>query len=127
MPKARVRRRAQRALLTVLALALGVTAWPDVSGKPVVPLAFASGRAHVTLYMTPWCRACQKLMRGLDRARVPYRAVDIEKEPKRYEPIRAQLGKITIPVTVVRRGGDERLIVGANSRQVIDAYEELSE
>lgn len=77
--------------------------------------------------MTAWCRACQKHMRGLDREHIPYRAIDIEKDPRPYEPIREKLGRATIPVTIVQSGGEQRWVVGANSRAVANAYRELAD
>jgi glutaredoxin len=108
--------------LALLALAAVLVAWPNGSGLPSVRSAEASGRASVTVFMTAWCRACQTLMRGLDREHVPYRAVDIEKDPKRYEAVRERLGRSTIPVTIVRRSGNEHWVVGANTREVVGAY-----
>jgi glutaredoxin len=99
----------------------------DFPVRPAVRTAEARGRAQVTMYMTVWCRACQRLMRALDREHVPYRAIDIEKEPHRYEPVRERIGRTTIPVTVVRRGADEHWVIGANSREVVSAYRELSD
>jgi glutaredoxin len=65
-------------------------------------------------------------MRGLDRKGIRYRAIDIEKDPAPYEPIKEKLGRSTIPVTIVKSRGDQRWIVGANSDGVARAVEEMS-
>jgi len=35
----------------------------------------------LTIYSTPWCGYCRRLMRRLDRKGVPYTSVDIERDP----------------------------------------------
>jgi hypothetical protein len=77
--------------------------------------------------MTAWCRACQQHMRGLDRLGIDYRAIDIEKDPGPYEPVRRKLGRAAIPVTIVKLGADQRWIVGNDSSGVERAVRELAD
>ena len=37
--------------------------------------------ADLTIYSTPWCGYCHRLMKQLDREGVAYLSVDIEQEP----------------------------------------------
>lgn len=116
----------RRSWAALVLLALGAAVW--IGGwNASVPAAVAKGRPHVFVYMTAWCRACQTHMRGLDRKSIPYRAIDIEKDPAPYRPVREKLGRSTIPVTIVKSGGDQRWIIGANSDGVERAYHEMSD
>jgi glutaredoxin len=115
----------RRPLLALLAVGLGIAVFGS-SPHGDLRVAEARGRPHVLVYMTAWCKACQKHMRGLDRKGIRYRAIDIEKDPAPYEPIKEKLGRSTIPVTIVKSRGDQRWIVGANSDGVARAVEEMS-
>jgi len=38
--------------------------------------------SDLTIYSTPWCGYCHRLMTQLDREGIPYTSVDIEKDPE---------------------------------------------
>lgn len=119
-----VARASRRPFLALLGLAAGALPFGDRSGLPV---AHARGRVHVVVYMAAWCRACQQHMRGLDRLGIRYRAVDIEKDPGPYEPIRQRLGRSAIPVTIVKRGTAQRWVIGNDSAGVERAVRDLGD
>ncbi len=61
--------------------------------------------AGLTVYSTPWCGYCHRLMRQLDREGVPYTAVDIEREPQAAQYVReVNGGNQTVPTVVFADG-----------------------
>ena len=59
----------------------------------------------LTIYSTPWCGYCHRLMKQLDREGVGYTAVDIEREPEAAEYVMAvNGGNQTVPTVVFADG-----------------------
>ncbi len=59
----------------------------------------------LTIYSTPWCGYCHRLMKQLDRQGVSYTAVDIEREPEAAEYVMAvNGGNQTVPTVVFADG-----------------------
>jgi mycoredoxin len=54
--------------------------------------------AALTMYSTPWCGYCVRLKVQLDRDGIPYREVDIERDPAAAERVMAvNGGNRTVP------------------------------
>ncbi len=61
--------------------------------------------AGLTIYSTPWCGYCHRLMRQLDREGVGYHVVDIEQEPQAAEYVMSvNGGNQTVPTVVFPDG-----------------------
>lgn len=61
--------------------------------------------ALLTLYSTPWCGFCHRLMRQLDRAGVEYTSVDIERDPAAADLVmQVNGGNQTVPTVVFPDG-----------------------
>jgi mycoredoxin len=59
----------------------------------------------LTIYSTPWCGYCHRLMGQLDRQGVSYRAVNIERDPAAAEYVMAvNGGNQTVPTVVFADG-----------------------
>ena len=59
----------------------------------------------LTIYSTPWCGYCHRLMKQLDREGIGYTAVDIEREPAAAEYVMAvNGGNQTVPTVVFLDG-----------------------
>lgn len=60
---------------------------------------------HVTIYSTPWCGYCHRLMRQLDREGVTYEVVDIEEQPEAADYVMSVNGGLqTVPTVVFADG-----------------------
>jgi mycoredoxin len=77
--------------------------------RAAVPRTMTTEGEHVsqplTIYSTPWCGFCHRLMRQLDRAGVEYTSVDIERDPVAADLV-MQLngGNQTVPTVVFPDG-----------------------
>jgi mycoredoxin len=59
----------------------------------------------LTIYSTPWCGYCHRLMKQLDREGVVYEAVDIERDPSAAEYVmQVNGGNQTVPTVVFSDG-----------------------
>lgn len=59
----------------------------------------------LTIYSTPWCGYCHRLMRQLDREGVAYDMVDIEQQPGAADYVMAvNGGSQTVPTVVFPDG-----------------------
>ncbi len=74
--------------------------------------------APLTIYSTTWCGYCTRLKAQMDRAGVPYEAVDIETQPEAEEIVRrANGGNATVPTLVF---GDGSTLTNPTLAQVQD-------
>ncbi len=65
----------------------------------------ATTGAPLTIYSTPWCGYCHRLMKQLDREGVRYDVVDIEQEPSAAEFVmQVNNGNQTVPTVVFADG-----------------------
>lgn len=61
--------------------------------------------AQFTLYSTPWCGYCHRLMGQLDREGISYVEVDIEAQPGAVDIVeKANKGNQTVPTLVFADG-----------------------
>jgi mycoredoxin len=61
--------------------------------------------AKMTIYSTPWCGYCHRLMSQLDREGIEYVAVDIEADPGGAERVMSvNGGNQTVPTVVFADG-----------------------
>ena len=59
----------------------------------------------LTIYSTPWCGYCHRLMKQLDREGVDYTAVDIERQPEAAAYVMSvNGGNQTVPTVVFADG-----------------------
>ena len=59
----------------------------------------------LTIYSTPWCGYCHRLMRQLDREGVAYDVVDIEEQPEAADYVMSvNGGNQTVPTVVFADG-----------------------
>ncbi len=60
---------------------------------------------QLTIYSTPWCGYCHRLMRQLDREGVGYVVVDIEQDPAAADYVtQVNGGNQTVPTVVFPDG-----------------------
>ncbi len=60
---------------------------------------------QMTIYSTPWCGYCHRLMKQLDREGVAYATVDIEQDPASADFVMAvNGGNQTVPTVVFPDG-----------------------
>ena len=69
-----------------------------------------------TLYTTPWCGYCVRLKRGLDRAGIAYREVDVERDAGAAELIEYINGGYRLVPTLVF--SDEEVLVNPSVAEV---------
>lgn len=55
-------------------------------------------RSKVVLFSAPWCGACKRAKRHLDRQGVVYRERDIQADDDAKEEVRSILGRVAIPL-----------------------------
>jgi mycoredoxin len=61
--------------------------------------------ADLTIYSTPWCGYCHRLMKQLDRDGVAYVTVDIEQDPTAADYVMSvNGGNQTVPTVVFADG-----------------------
>jgi mycoredoxin len=59
----------------------------------------------LTIYSTPWCGYCHRLMKQLDREGVAYETIDIERDPSAAEYVmQVNGGNQTVPTVVFPDG-----------------------
>ena len=60
---------------------------------------------QMTIYSTPWCGYCHRLMKQLDREGLTYDTVDIEQDPAAADYVmRVNGGNQTVPTVVFADG-----------------------
>lgn len=58
-----------------------------------------------TIYSTPWCGYCHRLMKQMDREGLAYQVVDIEQQPDAGDYVRSvNGGNQTVPTVVFADG-----------------------
>lgn len=61
--------------------------------------------SDLTIYSTPWCGYCHRLMTQLDREGIAYAKVDIEKDPAAAQFVeQANGGNQTVPTVKLPNG-----------------------
>lgn len=61
--------------------------------------------SELTIYSTPWCGYCHRLMSQLDREGIAYTAVDIEQDPQAAEFVsNVNGGNQTVPTVKLPNG-----------------------
>lgn len=59
----------------------------------------------LTIYCTPWCGYCHRLMKQLDRQGIEYTSVDIERDPAAADYVmQVNGGNQTVPTVVFPDG-----------------------
>jgi glutaredoxin len=116
-----VRKLARFSLLLVFAL-FATVILASVSSTPPAHAAPSTVSGGVTVFSATWCSACSSLRRALDERSIPYDLVDVDRSPSAYAKARERAGTNSIPLTQVKRSGDERWIVGADPEAVERAY-----
>ena len=67
--------------------------------------ASSAATASVTMYSTPWCGYCHRLMGQLDREGIDYQVVDIEQVPDAASVVeQVNNGNQTVPTLVYSDG-----------------------
>jgi mycoredoxin len=56
---------------------------------------------QLLVYSAPWCRDCREAKRFLDRHRIAYTDIDIEKTPGAADEVLRHVGKRAIPQFVI--------------------------
>jgi mycoredoxin len=75
-----------------------VTATEDIEEGPGVA-------EQMTIYSTPWCGYCHRLMKQLDREGLAYATVDIEQDPAAADYVMSvNGGNQTVPTVVFADG-----------------------
>ncbi len=82
---------------------------PVVSGSDFNP-----NRLDVTLFSAPWCGACRRAKKLLDRERIAYDLRDIDDDPSAREEVRRILGNVQIPLLDI----DGTYVVGYNRKAI---------
>jgi glutaredoxin len=87
------------------AVVLGRSNVNFVSIPAPTPVAFqdwkpdpSPNRTKVVLFSAPWCGACQRAKRHLDRQGVPYLERDIDADGSAKQQVERILGRIAIPL-----------------------------
>jgi glutaredoxin len=109
-------RKAGLFVVGVLGLVSAVLVSGEVSANP------SSTPSGITMYSASWCGACNSLQRSLEERSIPFYAVDVDKNPGALARAGDQAGTRSIPLTNVKRSGDERWIIGADPDAVERAY-----
>ena len=55
----------------------------------------------LTVYSADWCRDCREAKRFLDKHKIAYKVIDIEKTPGAADEVQAHVGKKAIPQFVI--------------------------
>lgn len=58
----------------------------------------------LVVYSTTWCPDCRRLKMVLDAAGVSYREIDIDKDPKAADHLRAKTNRTAIPFVEIDDG-----------------------
>ena len=56
---------------------------------------------ELLVYTADWCRDCREAKRFLDKHKIPYRAIDIERTPGAADEVLRHVGKRAIPQFVI--------------------------
>lgn len=70
------------------------------------------GGQGVTIYTTPTCPFCKMEKAYLQEKGIAYREVDVSDNPAKAQEMIGKSGQMGVPVTVVTRGGEEKVVVG---------------
>ena len=108
-------------VLLVLLVVVAIQNWGKIerlfNPSQVVPEQTRAS-ARVMLYATDWCGYCKQIQRFLDQKGVPYKSVDIDKDPEGRKAYQA-LGGGGIPFvdvngTLIREYNPEAILKALN-------------
>lgn len=99
-----------------MAALLGFAGLVPAAASPVSPAK------SVTVYTAPWCGACRMLEAGLQERKIPFQAINIEKNTDAFRHAQQVTGASAIPLTNVVYDGKEQWVIGVNLQAVERAY-----
>jgi glutaredoxin len=66
----------------------------------------------VSVFNTPGCSYCHALMDYLDSKNIDYVSIDLTREPDKAQEMMQKSGQTGVPVTIIKIGDQEKVIVG---------------
>ena len=72
---------------------------------------------QVTVYSTPTCPWCKKTKSFLEEHNVTFEDVDVSANEERAQEMISKSGQMGVPVTVIKNGDDEEVIIGYDEKQ----------
>ena len=76
----------------------------------------------VSVYTTNHCPSCETLKKWLDRQKISYEIINIEKDPKQQAFLVKKTGSFLVPVTIiVDSQGKEVVVYGTKYAQIKSA------
>jgi glutaredoxin 3 len=78
---------------------------------------------QVTIYSKKDCQYCDKVKKYLDLKSQPYQVIDLDAQPERHQEAIELSSARTLPVTLVKDGGDRivEVVVGFNLQKLAPA------
>jgi len=95
------------------------SAVPCAAASVITPAAAAT---KVIVYSASWCGPCHQLEGELHRRKIPFRILDIEKDPKGFEEVQRATGVRAIPLTFVGHDTKGTWIVGFDPDAIEKAF-----
>ena len=72
---------------------------------------------QVTVYSTPTCPWCKKTKAFLEDHNVKFEDVDVSASEERAQEMIGKSGQMGVPVTVIKKGDEEEVIIGYDEKQ----------
>ena len=72
----------------------------------------------VTIYSTPTCPWCEKTKEFLNEKGVKFDVIDLTENPEKAQEMVNKSGQMGVPVTIIKKGGKETVIVGFDKEKI---------
>jgi len=72
----------------------------------------------ISVFNTPNCPYCHMLMDYLDGKNIDYVSIDLTREPDRAQEMMQKSGQTGVPVTIIKQGDKEDIIIGFDQEKI---------
>ena len=72
----------------------------------------------ISVFNSPTCHYCHALMDYLDSKNIDYVSIDLTREPDKAQEMMQKSGQTGVPVTVIKIGEQENVVVGFDKENI---------
>jgi glutaredoxin-like YruB-family protein len=80
-------------------------------------------KPQVKIFYTPNCPYCHMAMDYFDENNIEYLSIDLTKNPEKAQEMMQASGQTGVPVIIINKNGQEKVIVGFNQNEINTALE----
>ena len=74
--------------------------------------------SKITVFSAPNCPYCNQVKKFLDQADLEYEEINLGDKPEKAEQLVKKTGQMGVPVTIIKKEDDEKIIIGFNQEKL---------